>query len=211
MTQVVLNTRAEGVSLPDHLMGQEQVVLNLSYAFRLRIFELNTNDVRASLSFGGQEFECVLPWESVYLIRPASGEGEGAMYLEAMPPALRTQLFSAAGISSEEGEALLNERLQELEDDIFLEEEGLFQQSEPNAEDVLAGEADEVPLVIPAPPRPALRRASEDEEEEELDDQWLDRLPQLGEPLQESTAEEEGEVISFQAFLKRKLAESEER
>jgi stringent starvation protein B len=206
MTQVVLNTRAEGVSLPAHLMGQEQVVLNLSYAFRLRVFELNADAVRASLSFGGQEFECVLPWESVYLIRPASGESEGAMYLEAMPPALRAQLFSAAGLSNEEGEALLNERLQALDDEVFLEEAGLFAREGSDLEGDL--ERDEPPLVTPAPPRPALRRASEDEEEE-LDDQWLERLPQLGEPPQEELSEEEGEVISFQAFLQRKQAESE--
>lgn len=99
MTSVYIDSTREGVSLPDHLMGQPRVILNLSYLFKLKVFEIDREGVRASLSFGGSDFLCVLPWESLYLLHladPADAEDVGALFWESIPPVMRSQFEALA-------------------------------------------------------------------------------------------------------------------
>jgi hypothetical protein len=191
-------------------MGQEQVVLNLSYAFHLKVFELSLEGVQASLSFSGQESLCVIPWESVYFIRLASGEEEGAIYLESMPMSVRQLLLHAAGVDIELDES----------DDGDLEDLSYDLSSSLDDESL--------PIVSPTPPRPALRRADQVSEDSlDGDESWIEGLPRLNTEAEESRREraealmssrdseegadgvgDEGEAeeggISFQAFLKHK-------
>lgn len=201
MTQVVLDATCEGVELPAHLMGQDQVVLNLSYAFHLRVFEIDLDGVKASLSFSGQEHLCVLPWSCVYFIRLASGEDEGSMYLESMPLSMREHLMKLAGLDLED----LDESFDELSGD------SSFDLSTSLDDDGLP------PIVTPSPPRPALRRAdlvSEDSLDEA--EPWIEQLPQVERAQEgggsdeleaEEEPDEEGEPISFTDFLNKKNAQ----
>jgi len=199
MSQIVLDATCAGVALPEHLMGQEQVVLNLSYAFHLRVFELDLEGVRASLSFSGREELCVIPWRSVYFIRLASGEEEGSMYLESMPLSMREQLMRLAGLGFDD----LDE---DLSDSFDLS-------SSVDDEDL-------PPIVTPAPPRPALRRADQVSDESlDEDSAWASRLPQVESPervaldasdpmdaTEEEEDDEEGAPISFTELLNQKKA-----
>lgn len=111
MTSVYLDSRVDGVSLPDHLMGQPRVILNLSYLFKCRVFDIDSAGVRASLSFGGKEFLCVIPWESVYLLHlanPSEEDEQGALFWESIPDVMRSQFEALAAHLGVE-DALLSE------------------------------------------------------------------------------------------------------
>lgn len=85
MTCIFINSECENVSLPPHLMNQPQVVLNLSYQFHLKLFEINRWGVEASVSFSGQPFHCRLPWDCIYYIQSANQREEGIFYFEGLP------------------------------------------------------------------------------------------------------------------------------
>ena len=207
MTQIVLDGTCAGVDLPAHLHGQDQVILNLSYAFHLRVFELDREGVQASLSFSGQEHLCVIPWQSIYFIRLASGEEEGSMYIESMPLSMREQLMRLAGLDLD---------LDDL-DDLDESEDGYS--GALSADHAASLDDDELPIVTPPPPRPALRRADQVSEDSlDEDSSWLEQLPQLSastEVVNEVSLLDEGDEgdegddgpISFREFLKKKQSD----
>lgn len=86
MTLVALDGRAAGIDLPDHLRGDPQVRLNLSYRFGLPI-ELDDDGVRATLTFGGVPHDCVIPWPAIYLAHSHVTE-EQFLFLADVPDAL---------------------------------------------------------------------------------------------------------------------------
>lgn len=203
MTQIVLDSHCSGVDLPAHLMGQDQVVLNLSYAFHLRIFEIDLDGVQASLSFSGQEYLCIIPWKCVYFIRLASGEEEGSMYLESMPLSMREHLMKLAGLDLED--------LDESDDDDGGDSSFDLSTS--------IDDADLPPIVTPTPPRPTLRRADQVSDDSlDEDSSWLEQLPLVSSSIQqkshliddeaEDDDESEDEPISFTEFLKKKGTQS---
>jgi stringent starvation protein B len=74
MVMATVDARMRGVVVPDHLMGDPQLRLNLSYRFGLTM-ELTEGGVHATLTFGGVPFPCIMPWESIYLfVSHATGE-----------------------------------------------------------------------------------------------------------------------------------------
>jgi len=107
MTQVVLDGSHPGVDLPSHLKGNVQVRLNLSHSFRLRVFELTAEGVRASLSFSRVEHLCVLPWEAIYSMQPTRGDDPGRLYFPSLPQALKEHFLALSGLSEEELSAQL--------------------------------------------------------------------------------------------------------
>jgi len=91
---VQLDPRVPGVELPAHLCGQPVVGLNLSLNFRIEVFEIDDAGVRASLSFQGHRHLCVLPFEAIFRMGLAEGEGS-FIFPESAPPELRA-LYAAA-------------------------------------------------------------------------------------------------------------------
>jgi hypothetical protein len=91
MVRVFINSEYIGVSLPANLMNHPEVILNLSYGFKLDVFDVTQWGVVASLSFGGQPFNCELPWESIYYIQSALDDEEGIFYFESLPDRLAHQ------------------------------------------------------------------------------------------------------------------------
>jgi stringent starvation protein B len=74
MVMVTVDARMRGVVVPDHLVADPQLRLNLSYRFGLPM-QLDDAGIRATLTFGGVPFPCRLPWESIYVVVPhSSGE-----------------------------------------------------------------------------------------------------------------------------------------
>jgi len=67
MVLVAVNGRYPGVDLPEHLRGDPQVNLNLSYRFGLPM-DVGDWGVRATLTFGGRPYDCALPWQSIFLV-----------------------------------------------------------------------------------------------------------------------------------------------
>ena len=108
--QVHLDSTIEGVILPDYLMGQVQVILNLSYGFKPEVFLIDELGVQVTLSFGGKKFLCVLPWACVYVMQTLDSKGtiagESEIFIESLPTALvkkvsRSQVEKVASKSSE--------------------------------------------------------------------------------------------------------------
>ena len=90
--QVHLDSTIDGVVLPEHLMGQVQVILNLSYGFRPEVFIIDDDGVQVTLSFGGQKFLCILPWVCIYVMQTLDAKGTIAggseIFIESLPAAL---------------------------------------------------------------------------------------------------------------------------
>ena len=98
--RIVVDTLAEGVDVPAQLRGQRDLHLNLSHLFRLDVFEVGPLAVRASLSFGGERYLCVLPWACIYLIA-GNGLTEQVAYPEDAPEAARRQVEQLAASQSQ--------------------------------------------------------------------------------------------------------------
>ena len=78
LVSIVIDSSKAGVNLPKHLMGQEEVVLNLSRRFGLDVFEIGPIEVVASLSFAGERHRCVIPYRAMYAYL---GKGEDNRYI----------------------------------------------------------------------------------------------------------------------------------
>jgi len=66
---LVVDTRRHGVTVPSHLAGDPKLRLNIDYRFGAAM-TVDDWGVNATLSFGGDEFDCVLPWEAIYVLMP---------------------------------------------------------------------------------------------------------------------------------------------
>ena len=67
MVMIVLDARRSDVDVPKHLRHDGHLRLNLSYRFGTKL-EVSESLVTSSLSFSGTNYECHLPWSSIYLI-----------------------------------------------------------------------------------------------------------------------------------------------
>lgn len=67
MVLVAVNGRFPGVDRPEHLRGDPQVNLNLSWRFGFPM-EVGEWGVRATLTFGGKPYDCALPWQAIFLV-----------------------------------------------------------------------------------------------------------------------------------------------
>lgn len=66
---VTLDARREGVVVPPQFAGQMRLNLNFCFLFGIPDFEFDPWGVRASLSFGGVDSWCDVPWSAVYMMR----------------------------------------------------------------------------------------------------------------------------------------------
>ena len=84
VAMIHLDARRPGVKVPAQHRGEAHLRLNLSYRYRIPDFEIGEDDVQATLSFGGQSFLCVLPWESIFGIT-SQANGDGQVWPEDLP------------------------------------------------------------------------------------------------------------------------------
>ena len=89
LVQVRLDSNVDGVVLPEFLMNRVQVTLNLSYAFRPEVFEIDDIGVCITLSFSGRKFLCELPWDCLYFMQSLDAQrdvvGEADIFMESVP------------------------------------------------------------------------------------------------------------------------------
>ena len=66
VAMVHLDARRPGVVVPAAHAQDAHLRLNLSYRYGIHDLEITDERVRATLSFGGRPFRCVLPWTAVF-------------------------------------------------------------------------------------------------------------------------------------------------
>lgn len=68
MVSVTFDTQARGVDIPVQFRTRPRLMLNFSHKFFIEDFSFDSGAVRASLSFGGQPYLCVIPWGAVSML-----------------------------------------------------------------------------------------------------------------------------------------------
>ena len=99
---VNLDPRVEGADVPTQFRQQPVLGLNLSRRYHLDVFEVGPLAVKASLSFGGDRYLCVLPWTAIFSMS-AQADGTSESWPESFPPELLAQI--ARGAARRDGEA----------------------------------------------------------------------------------------------------------
>lgn len=84
VTMVHLDARRPGVVVPPQYVGEAHLRLNLSYRYSIPDLDISDVRVQATLSFGGQHFQCQLPWESIFGIT-SHASGDGQVWPEDLP------------------------------------------------------------------------------------------------------------------------------
>lgn len=74
MTTIRINTKCNGVVLPNHLKDQLLTQLNWSVKFRIPDFQYDERGVRGTLSFNKTPCYTDVPWEGVWAMALAHGE-----------------------------------------------------------------------------------------------------------------------------------------
>ena len=77
VAMVHLDARRPGVSVPVQYRDEAHLRLNLSYRYGIPDMVIGDEQVRATLSFSGYPFYCIVPWEAVFGVTShASGDGQ---------------------------------------------------------------------------------------------------------------------------------------
>jgi stringent starvation protein B len=84
VAMVHLDARRPGVVVPPRYLGDAHLRLNLSYRYSIPDLEIDDRRVQATLSFGGQPFHCVLPWQAIFGIT-SNASGDGQVWPEDLP------------------------------------------------------------------------------------------------------------------------------
>jgi len=82
---IYVDPRRPGVDVPVHLRSEVAVPLNLSHRFGLSVFDVGPLAVKASLSFGGQRYLCVLPYAAIFGY-VGHADGTRVVFADALPP-----------------------------------------------------------------------------------------------------------------------------
>jgi len=97
---VTLDARRDGVMVPGQFADQLRLNLNFCHMFGIPDFEYDAWGVRASLSFGGRDFYCDVPWPAVYMMR-SHVENDVTLFPASIPP----EMLAFVGMAGDEGEA----------------------------------------------------------------------------------------------------------
>jgi stringent starvation protein B len=84
VAMVHLDARRPGVVVPERYLGDAHLRLNLSYRYSIPDLEIDDRRVQATLSFGGQPFHCMLPWQAIFGIT-SNASGDGQVWPEDLP------------------------------------------------------------------------------------------------------------------------------
>ncbi len=97
---VTLDARREGVVVPEMFTDELRLNLNFCHLFGIPDFDYDQWGVRASLSFGGVDHWCDIPWEAVYMMR-SHVENEVMLFPGAIPQEMLA-LFPPPTLAEEE-------------------------------------------------------------------------------------------------------------
>ena len=90
--QLYVDSTTEGVTLPQHLMGQPQVAIHLSYEFGNEVFIIDDLGITVSLASDDVRMICNLPWSCMYFMQSLAKDPTqplaSEVFLENLPHAL---------------------------------------------------------------------------------------------------------------------------
>lgn len=81
---VFIDSRQNGITVPEHLKNDHQLRLNFDYAYEIDDFRILPDRLEASLSFNKKNFFCVVPLSAVYLMI-CHGIQNGAVFADSVP------------------------------------------------------------------------------------------------------------------------------
>jgi len=84
VAMVHLDARRPGVIVPQQYAGDAHLRLNVSYRYAIPDFEIDDSRVQATLSFGGQQFRCIMPWTAIFAVT-SNASGDGQVWPEDLP------------------------------------------------------------------------------------------------------------------------------
>ena len=84
IAMVHLDARRPAVVVPPQYAMDAHLRLNLSYRYGIPDLDISAERIRATLSFGGRPFRCLIPWGSVFGIT-CHGTGDGQVWPEDLP------------------------------------------------------------------------------------------------------------------------------
>src|SRR5690606_2576050 len=90
---VTLDARRAGVVAPSRLTGEMRLNLDFCYGFGIPDFDFDEYGVRASLSFGGLDVYCDIPWPSVYMFR-SHVHNDAVLFPEDLPEEMLEAVFA---------------------------------------------------------------------------------------------------------------------
>ncbi len=93
---VYLDPRRDGVEVPDWLVDQPQLVLQIGLDLPVPIPDLRLDDggLYGTLSFNRAPFTCVVPWDAVFAL--AGDDGMGMVWPDDMPDEVAEEVELAA-------------------------------------------------------------------------------------------------------------------
>lgn len=87
---LMLDARQPGVSVPSKLAEDPRLVLKFSYRYGSNDLEITEWGVKQTLSFGGPQYRCAIPWSAIYIAGSrVLGHDVGWAMPEEPPPATR--------------------------------------------------------------------------------------------------------------------------
>jgi stringent starvation protein B len=84
VAMVHLDARRPAVVVPPQYAMDAHLRLNLSYRYGIPDLDISEERIRATLSFAGRPFRCLIPWGSVFGIT-CHGTGDGQVWPEDLP------------------------------------------------------------------------------------------------------------------------------
>lgn len=94
-TRVVVNGTHPLIKLPEYLLKNPSVNLDLSYNFETNL-SLDDDGIRAVLTFKETPFSCFIPWDALWLVATQdSSELRVIIFPESVPPSVQRQVDAA--------------------------------------------------------------------------------------------------------------------
>src|SRR5690606_35679283 len=94
ITRVVVNGTHPLIKLPEYLLGNPEVRLDLSYNCGLNLpMSLDDDGIRAVLSFNKTPFSCFIPWDALWLVASQdSSKPHLILFTESVPPSVQKEV-----------------------------------------------------------------------------------------------------------------------
>lgn len=94
ITRVVVNGTHPLIKLPEYLLENPEVHLDLSYNLGINFpMSLDDDGIRAVLSFNKTPFSCFIPWDALWLVATQdSSELRVIIFPESVPPSIQRQV-----------------------------------------------------------------------------------------------------------------------
>src|SRR5688500_2449421 len=84
VVMIHLDARQEGVMVPERFREDPHLRLNLDYAFRIPDFSVGEVEVKASLSFSGRPYPCLIPFLAIWGMS-SHKTGQSVIFPESLP------------------------------------------------------------------------------------------------------------------------------